>query len=161
MTMRVPHIIPVIALGAVLAVVGTTWLSNVGALQERSDRSVAVMSGDGRLEFTTSRGEVVATALGDNCKQRVSASLGRRCEVYFEPGDEVLLHYDTANPQHVWRGATPGGLGPTITLYAGITTLTAGVILLWWAVGMPRRLRALLLPLGRLAGRDGSHRADG
>ena len=161
MTMRVPHIIPVVILGVVLTVVGTTWLSSVEVLQERSDRAIAVMSADGRLEFTTSQGEVVATALGDNCKQRVSASFGRRCEVYLDPGDEVLLHYDTDNPQHVWRGATPGGVGPTTTLYAGITTLTVGLILLWWATGMPRRLRALLLPLGRLAGRDASHRADG
>ena len=122
---------------------------------------LAAWARDSPSSFTTSQGEVVATALGDNCKQRVSASLGRRCEVYLDPGDEVLLHDDADNPQHVWRGATPGGVGPTTTLYAGITTLTVSLILLWWATGMPRRLRALLLPLGSLAGRDASHRADG
>ena len=161
MTMRVPHIIPLVILGAVLVVVGADWLSNVGVIRERSRSAVAVVSADGSLVFTTARGEVVATVLGGGCKQRVSAPLGRRCAVYFEPGDEVVLHYDTADPQHVWYGTTPGGVAPTMTLYAGISTLTVGVILLWWAAGMPRRLRALLLPIERLAGRDVSDHADG
>ena len=159
--MRVPHIVPFVVLGVVLVVVGTAWLSNVGLLRERSSRAIAVMSVDGSLEFTTSRGEVFAIALGDNCKQRVSAALGRRCEVYLDPGDEILLNYDTADPQHVWLGATPGGVTPTVTLYAGISILTAASIMLWWAAGMPRRLRALIRPAERQAGRDVSRRPDG
>ena len=161
MTMRVPHLIPLVVLGVVVVVVGTAWLSDVGALRERTRSAVAVVAMDGSLVFTTAQGEVVAAALGDNCKQRVSAPPGRRCAVYLEPGDEVVLQYDTADPLHVWHGTTPGGFAPTMTLYAGIMVLTTSVILLWWAAGMPRRLRALLLPLGRLANRDVSDHTDG
>ena len=160
MTMRVPHIVPFVVLGAVLVVVGMAWLSNVALLRERAARAIAVVSVDGSLEFTTSRGEAVAIALGDNCKQRVSAGLGRRCDVYLEPGDEILLNYDAADPQHVWLGSTPGGVAPTMTLYAGISVLTAASIMLRWAAGIPGRLRALVRPVERLAGRDVSRRPD-
>lgn len=167
MTMRVPHLISFVVLGVVLIVAGAAWLSDVGALRERTLGAVATVSADGSLVFTTARGEVVAAVLGDNCKQRVSAPPGRRCAVYFEAGDEVILQYDAADPQHVWHGTTPGGFAPTMTLYAGITVLTSSLLMLWWAAGMPQRLRALLRPIGRLGGKDvldpsdGSARADG
>lgn len=161
MTLRVRHLIPLAILGAVVVAVGSAWLSDVGDLRERTRSAVATVSADGSFVFTTAQGEVVAARLGDNCKQRVSAPPGRSCEVYFEAGDEVILQYDDADPQHVWYGATPGGFGPTLVLYAGIIVLTSSLTLLWWAAGMPERLRALkLLPAERLAGRDEPDRAD-
>ena len=159
--MRVPHLISFVVLGIVLTVAGAAWLSDVGALRERTLGAVATVSADGSLVFTTARGEVVAAVLGDNCKQRVSAPPGRRCVVYFEAGDEVILQYDAADPQHVWHGTTPGGFVPTITLYAGITVLTSSLLMLWWAAGMPQRLRALVRPIGRPARRDVPEHADG
>lgn len=161
MTMRVPHLIPLLILGVALTVAGSVWLSDVGDLRERTATAVATVAADGSLVFTTAQGEVIAAVLGDNCKQRVSAPPGRSCAVYFEAGDEVVLQYDSADPQHVWHGTTPGGFAPTLTLYAGIIALTTALILLWWAVGMPRRLRALMRPLVRLGEGDVSDRADG
>ena len=161
MTLRVRHLIPLAVLGVVVTFLGSAWLSDVGDLRERTRSAVATVSADGSLVFTTAQGDVVAARLGDNCKQRVSAPPGRRCEVYFEAGDEVVLHYDPADPQHVWHGATPGGFGPTLTLYAGIIVLTSSLTLLWWAAGMPDRLRALkLLPAVRPARKDLSDGAD-
>ena len=162
MTLRVRHLIPLAVLGAVIVVAGSAWLSDIGDLRERAASAVATVAADSSLVFTTAQGDIVAVTLGDSCKQRVSAPPGRRCEVYFEAGDEVVLQYDPADPQHVWYGATPGGFGPTLMLYAGIIVLTSSLTLLWWAAGMPERLRVLkLLPAGRLAGRDASDHADG
>ena len=160
MTLRVPHLIPLAILGIVVTVLGSAWLSGVGDLRERARSAVATVSADASLVFTTAQGDVVAARLGDNCKQRVSAPPGRRCEVYFEAGDEVVLRYDPADPQYVWHGATPGGFGPTLVLYAGIIILTSSSTLLWWAAGMPQRLRALVRPIGRPARKDLPDRAD-
>ena len=161
MILRVRHLIPLAILGVVVTLLGAAWLSGVGDLRERTRSAVATVSADGSLVFTTAQAEVVAATLGDNCKQRVSAPPGRRCEVYFEAGDEVVLQYDPADPQHVWYGATPGGFGPTLILYAGIIILTSSLTLLWWATGMPQRLRALMRPIGRLEDNDASDHAGG
>ncbi len=159
--MRIPHLILLSILGVALTVAGSLWLSDVGDLRERTASAVATVSADGSLVFTAADGVVVATVLGDGCKQRVSTPPGRSCAVYLEEGDEVVLQYDTADPQHVWHGTTPGGVAPTLTLYAGIIALTTSLILLWWATGMPQRLRALMRPIERLRATDVSDRADG
>ena len=56
--MRVPHLISFVVLGVVLTVAGAAWLSDVGALRERTLGAVATVSADGSLVFTTARGEV-------------------------------------------------------------------------------------------------------
>ena len=163
MSIRASYPLFAIALGAVLVAAGAVWLSNVGALSDRTELATALMSPEGTLRFTTTSAEQITVALGDNCKRRTGAPPGRRCVEYLQPGDEVLLRYDTSDPTHVWRGSTPSGGSAAALLYAGISLITVGTIGLWYVSGVPRRLRRLALLVAGSAGRadgDIAHRVD-
>ena len=148
-----------LVLGVALVVGGTVWLSRVGALSDRSDLAVAVLSDENFLEFATHDGAQVAVVMGENCKRMVGSFAGRRCVEFLQPGDEVLLRYDTENPTHIWTGLTPGGGLATVLIYVGISIITVGIIALWYASRMQWRLRRLGA-VGAAAGRAGGRVAD-
>ena len=128
--MKPMHFALATVLGVMMTVWGSVWLGDVGDLERRTGQTLAVVD-QGRLRFTASDGASVTTQLETDCRRRVR-SPGRGCAAYFEDGDEVLISYDTADPQNIWYGSTPGGFLAAVLLYGGITFAVAGGLALWF-----------------------------
>ena len=123
-----------VAVGLALLLPGNAKLTSVGELRNRTHIALAVVA-DTTLTFETDAGERVTLPLFDECKQRISKPPDRGCQAYFEPGDEVRVWYDSANPRHVWQGSTPGGLSATLLFYSGVTLITVAIVFLWFSSG--------------------------
>ncbi len=146
MEIRSSHAVIAITLGLLLSIAGAAWLSRVGELADRTTQTIATVDAT-TLIFSTLDGEDFTVPLINDCKRAPAA--GRECIERFRSGDEVLIWYDIADPQHVWQGSTPGGGSAILLLYGGLTAATFGVVTLWFTSG----LTALLIRTMRLSRR--------
>ncbi len=154
MTIRTLYTALVILIGIVLIIVGEATLSGIGDIADRTSRAVALVEQD-TLRFTTDDDVEVVVPLLSDCKR--SAGTGRGCIERFETGDEVLVWYDSADPQRVWQGTTPGGGMATLVLYSGVVLVTAGAVALVYTSGLVR----LVQRKGRAPDGDSQKRGAG
>jgi hypothetical protein len=134
LNLRASHSLILVVVGLALLLLGNARLTSVGELRDRTEITLAVVAGTS-LTFETDAGERITVSLLDECKQRITKPPASGCQAYFEPGDEVRVWYDSADPRHVWQGSTPGGLSATLLFYAGVTLITVAIVFLWFSSG--------------------------
>ena len=135
-----------LVVGVGLIVYSLIALRPVDALRARTEQRVATVQ-DSQLYFTTISGQDIAVPLIAECKRRDPA--GHGCIEPYQNGDQVLITYDSANPTHVWNGATPGGGWLIVALLVGVGLVTTSLLLFYFLLVMPKA-KAILrsTPLG-------------
>jgi hypothetical protein len=139
MKLKSSHAFIALAVGITLTIVGSILLANVGGLEDRTLRTIAVVA-DGTLEFTTRSGQEFFVPLENDCK-RIDLEAGRACVARFSPGDEVLIWYDSADPERIWYGSTPGGGTAILLLLMGVSLITLGLVALIFTSGFSEWLK--------------------